>query len=463
MAKPPTVTREATSRWTLGWQGSLKDRVNVPVPVGLAARAMRWLWLRPVKTLVTVAVLVLWAWAGPWAAAALGAVLVGTGAILRSPGVAASGRVGRSYRACQARGKLRRDWPTLMAETGLVDSAGRAMKRSHIRVTPHGLAVAVLNGPAAKTAGHVGAQAQVIAGLLNVHSVRTRKLDNATTLVMINTSDPLGHTLSLDDLPRVTERTTVPIGLSEDGVPILWDLSMSTLLLGLPRSGKSSIIWLLVEGIQRWLDQPRPDLWVIDLKEGVELGSLDPGRGGIGTRYTQDPRAAEKLIHDLANEGSARLKIMAERNWKKWTPERAEVLGARKILLIDEFLALPDKVTSKNDSPLRTILFKLPAAGITVVGASQLTQVDASAVGRLRNFFQCKILLACESAGMVTAALGDEGRKDAPAHLLQLPYDAGRFYMQQEGHSGFVHGKAAFIDDEQDEHLPIARGELVDA
>lgn len=430
-------------------------------PFILGWGVLTWLALRPVKTLLGLAALWLWWAAGPWAGAGLVAAAVALGAMVGSPGMAASGRVGRAYRACQARGRLRRAWPKLAVKAGLTDGDKRPMHRGRLARTRTGFAVVLHSGAAGKTAGNVGNAAPVLAGLIaGCHSVRTRRLDAQTTLLLINYADPLGTLLHLTDLPQVVDRTRVPIGFSEDGTLILWDLSMSTLLLGLPRAGKSSIIWLAVDAIQRWRDQPRPQLWVIDLKEGVELGSLDPARGGIATRYTQDPKLAEKLIDQLAKEGLARLAVMTAHDWKKWTPERAGVLGPRKILLIDEFLALPDKVTSKNDSPLREILFKLPAAGITVIGASQLTQVDASAVGRLRNFFQCKILLACESAGMVTAALGDEGRRDAPAHLLQLPYDAGKFYMQQEGRSGFVHGKAAYIDDEVGEHLPIARGQV---
>lgn len=460
MAKPPTVTREATSTWTLAWQGRLADRITVPVPLAVSARVIAWLVRRPVKTAAVALVLATWLVAGLWAGVGLAAALALLDRILRSPGWAASGRVGRSYRTCQARGKLRRAWPDLMAKTGLVDEAAQPMRHGWFQPTATGLRCVAHNGPIAKTAEQVAAQTQVMAGLLGVHSVRSRPLDSASCMITFHTRNPFAETIRLDDLPRVVSRSAVPLGVSDEGEPLVLSLKSHLLLLGLPGSGKSSIIWVILDGIQQWDDQPRPQVDVVDLKMGVELGSLDPAAGGIATNYVEEPKLAEKMVHDTDREMLDRLKVMKANNWRNWRPEYAPVLGPRRIMIIDEFLALPNKVTQKDDSPLRRCLFMHRAAGLTVVGASQLTQVDASALGRLRNLFPTKIMLAAESAGMVTAAMGSDAQSLAPAHKLQLPWDAGRFYMAVEGRSGFSSGKAAFVDDEKGEHLPIAQGRV---
>lgn len=451
------MTREATSRWTLGWQGSLADRVNVPVWLGLLFRLAGWLWVRPVKTLVALVIGAATYAGGVWAGAGVAAVLVGAGAILSSPGVAASGRVGRAYRACQARGRLRRRWSSLMADCGLVDGNNRAMPYHRITAIPTGLAVTAGNGSVGKTPADVHAQAERIAGLLDVHSVRTRRLTAAATHITIHTINPFGKTIKLADLPRVTTRGNACIGLDDAADPVLVSMALHLLLLGETGSGKSSVIWAILDAIQHWTDQPTPQLDIIDLKEGVELGSLDPALGGIATNYTESLKQAEALIHDTAREGSRRLQLMKANDWRKWRPAYADTLGPRRILVIDEFLALPKKVVKDENSPLREVLFKMRAAGITVIGASQLSQVDAGAIGRARQLFPQKLIMSMESQGMVQAVAGGEVQ-DAPAHTLTLPGDAGRFFLKQEGRSGWTSGKAAFVDDEAGEHLPIARG-----
>lgn len=430
----------------------------MPVPVAAAVQGLRWLALRPVKTGLLLTGAALWWWAGWWATVLLAAGTIFVAIVASSPGSRRQRRLLRAYRRCQLRGRVRRSWPKLMAETGLINGDGEPMRHGRITATSTGLATTVANGSAARTADQVRDAAPVIAGMLDVHSVRARRLDSARTRLTIHQVDPLSPIIKLSELPVITTGSRVCIGLSDEGEPVVTSMSTGKLLLGLPGAGKSSIIWTLVAGVQHWTDQPVPLFHVVDLKGGVELGALSADRGGIAADFTKDPRQAERLTHDLVRDGDRRLALMEERDWRRWKPAYAEVLGPRRFLLLDEFLALPPKMTQAEKSPLRELLYRLPATGINVIGASQLTQVEPGAVGRLRNLFADKILLAMESQGMTQAAASSSS--EAPAHLLRLPQHAGRFFLVEEGRSGWVAGKAAFVDDEAGEHLPIARGEV---
>lgn len=451
-----TTPVRTVARWMLWLPGDPLKLERWPLwalPVVFVVAAVRACVYRPVK--LAVALCAVWFASAEWWLGLIPVILaVGLDRLLGSRSSAASGRRSGAYRACQARGRIRRDWAQLLLGTGAVKAGGKVPRHGWIRRTDCGLRVRVHHGQAGITVAALQEKADVLAGLIGgVHSVRLRRHNADWCTLYVNLISPLAGTIPASQLPAAPF-PYVTLGRSVEGYWLRANLINTHFkILAQSGGGKSSLLWDMIMGAEQW-DTP-PEWWIVDPKMGIELGAMDPDAGGVATRYTEDGRMAARFFDELWAEGVRRGAIAKAMGRRSWDP----ALGPVIIMVVDEFLALGAAATKKGGS-LFKILTQLRALGIVVIGCSQLPQVETGALGRIGQLFPSSIVGATGGPGMTVSALGDYAQNEAPAHLLQLPQDAGKFYMVEEGRSGYAHFKAGYLDDEHGEHLPVARGEM---
>jgi hypothetical protein len=448
-------------RWMLWLPGDPLRYEKWPGPfiaVMVCGELLHQAVLRPVR-LAVVAVAAYSTWAvSPWLGLAILVLTTGWDRLARSRSWAASGRLARSYRQCQVRGTLRKRWPKLMRDGDVVDAHHKPPPHGPIWRTDTGVKLKVKHGRVAVTADEVKSSCTKLAGLVgNVHSIRLRPVNPDYSWMYVNLVNPLAGTISAASMP-VSPFPRATLGRASEGhwyQPTL--LGLHILIIAESGGGKSSLMWDIIRSAEQW---EMPPVWyVVDKPGGIEMPALDPALGGIATEYERDMRLADKLFQKMAAEAERRNEIMRRNHWKTWKPERAEALGPLVFGIVDELLALPKKAT-REDGHLRHLLQMGRASGVQLIANTQLPQRDEQALGRLPDLFTGKFVGAMEGVGAAVSAIGQAAYDDAPAHTLHLPTDAGIFFAKEEGVSGFTKFKAGFVDDDHEEHLPIARGEL---
>jgi S-DNA-T family DNA segregation ATPase FtsK/SpoIIIE len=416
---------------------------------------------RPVK-LAVVALAVVLAGTGLWW---LGLALVAAAWALDrwigSREWAASGLWSRSYRRCQVRGQLRRGWTRYLVRAKINADGIGVPRHSWIRGTDTGLRMRVKHGAVGVDVDDVKDRIHLVTGMVGgLHSIRVRARTPDYCELHVNLVDPLAGLIPAASMP-VSPFPRVTVGKAAEGHWFRPTLSgRMVLIVGSTGAGKSSLCWDIIQGAEQW-DTP-PQWYVVDKPGGIELGAMDPTMDipGIATEYERNPKLADKLFQKLAEEAQRRNEIMRRHGWKSWKPgERADALGPLAFALVDEILQLPPKATEEG-SFLRQLLQLGRASGVQVIANTQLPQRDQGGLGRLADLFTTRLVGATAGPGMTASALGDSGVSDAPAHLLSLPEDAGIWFAQEEGRSGYTKFKAGFVDDDNDEHLPIGWGQL---
>lgn len=178
------------------------------------------------------------------------------------------------------------------------------------------------------------------------------------------------------------------------------ELSTSLLVVGESNSGKSNLVWNVLNNLNK-LDLPY-NMHVLDPKR-VELADLRNSPHLI--RYTHEISKFEAVVKDF-------------RAQMEKTFDEMESIGIRKVeisdefplnlLIIDEFLSLP-KHMKTADSDLGIVLSQGRAAGFVVIGCSQLSQIDA--VDRVRDLFPQRACLATKSSDITNAVLGPKAEE----------------------------------------------------
>jgi S-DNA-T family DNA segregation ATPase FtsK/SpoIIIE len=437
------------------------DRWGKFVWLPLLGLGLRALVLRPVKLAVVAVAVALALAVTLWLGLALVAAAWALDRWIGSRGWAASGLVARSYRRCQVRGKLRRGWTRYLVRARINADGIGVPRHGWIRSTDTGLRVRVKHGAVGVDVDDVRERIKLVTGMVGgLQSIRVRDRGPDFCELYVNLADPLAGLVPAAAMP-VSAFPRVTLGKAAEGhwyCPTL--LSRMVLIVGSTGAGKSSLCWDMVQGAEQW--EFPPQWYVVDKPGGIELGAMDPTMDvpGIAVEYERDPRLADKLFQKLAEEAQRRNEIMRRHSWKQWKPgERAAALGPLAFALIDEVLQLPERAT-KEGSHLRQLLQLGRASGVQVIANTQLPQREQGGLGRLADLFTARFVGGTAGPGMTASALGDSGVSDAPAHLLSLPRDAGIFFAQEEGVSGYTKFRAGFVDDDHGEHLPIGRGQL---
>jgi S-DNA-T family DNA segregation ATPase FtsK/SpoIIIE len=232
-------------------------------------------------------------------------------------------------------------------------------------------------------------------------------------------SDPLAVAVPWPGLPAAgtTEdgRTPsvldpIPLGLFEDGSPILLRLAYRNVLIGgIVGSGKSGVLNVILAVLVACRDLV---VWGVDLKGGMELR---PWSGCLG-RLATTPAEAVELLRDARTIRRQRAAALGDR---RWDPRRD---GPALIVLVDEFAELPEEAKRDADSIARMGR----AVMVNLLMATQRPTQDAMGNGAIRQQSDVRICLRVRERRDTDLILGQgfwaggwrADQLDAPGKLL---------------------------------------------
>lgn len=228
--------------------------------------------------------------------------------------------------------------------------------------------------------------------------------------------------------------TNVPTLLLDD---VAFIIDVSTLVIGKSSSGKSNLVWNLINGLNQSQTPWRAS--IIDQKK-VELTLLQNSLNVF--RYTDTEQDVERAINEFHQLMMTTLEEMQANQLRSVDISERWPLH---ILIIDEFLLIPPHLRSTPDTKLGQILTVGRAAGFIIWANSQLSQVDA--LDRVRDLFPQRVCMATNSAQMTTAALGPNA-EERGARCSEISR-RGQGYIFTESHGGFRRFRCPFIPDDQ--------------
>lgn len=291
-------------------------------------------------------------------------------------------------------------------------------------------------------------------------------------------ADPLAKVVTPNMLPAAPAGC-VPYGMSEEGSPVYFRLLNEhgecvftpLLIAGASRSGKSSTVWAQLLG---FIAAGVPvEVYAADPKGGMELTALEDAlnrRAGTPlfrvVEYADDPKGDGKKITAMVGRLEARMneRMAANKGRRKraHVPTKAEPF---LLLLIDELLLCDELLSKGKKGPLGRIQLAGAAAGVSVIGCTQLSRA-ADLNPQIRDLFVRRLVFRVPSKEAVETALGSgNGWPDkAPAHKLRdRTEDKGVGYaVDTEGMTSSsteaVKFRSVWIDDEATAY--IAEGEM---
>lgn len=255
-------------------------------------------------------------------------------------------------------------------------------------------------------AGHLERQRGSLASQLRVREVRVLRdpVDASLAELVVVARDVLGA----DELlawpwagrPRTSLWDLVPLGCSEDGVPVALPLVEHHLLLGgEPGAGKSVALSLLLAAAA--LD-PGVRLHLLDAKQ-VELA---PFAGSAEHFVGPDVEAAVDALEGVRAEMDARYEALLSAGRRKVA--RGDGLSLQ-VVAIDElayFLRHPDRAARVAfESVLRDLVARGRAAGVVVLAATQKPSHDLVPTS-IRDLFSYRLALRCTTNDASDTILG---------------------------------------------------------
>lgn len=220
----------------------------------------------------------------------------------------------------------------------------------------------------------------------------------------------------------------VPVAAREDGtaycMPVLY---AHTLIAGETGAGKGSVLWSVLAGIAPAIRSGLVQVWAIDPKGGMELGTGAAlfARFAYGTpveaadapdaKVEKGAKAAPAWQEDMAALLELAVQVMQARAAKlrgvsrKHTPTVAEPLV---LVVIDELAALTAYVTDaaikkRLSAALGLLLSQGRAVGVSVIGATQDARKETL---NMRDLFSRRVALRTAEADMGDLILGSGHR-----------------------------------------------------
>lgn len=260
--------------------------------------------------------------------------------------------------------------------------------------------------------------------------------------------DPLQKTVPLPDLTIPDLHAGIPMGLTETGEPWLMPLAGPAAHLfcaGLSGAGKGSVEWATVRALgpgirDRWIR-----LWVIDPKQGAELGAIEPMCAGFAGNDDEALPLLERLA-DVVDGKYERLRVTGARRLDVFTPDEPFDL-----LLIDEAASLYGGSNKKRNDAMMAVTKRLVnisrAAGVAIHVYTQNPLVESFPA---RDLFPRRFALRLGSADHVDRVLGS-GAKDGGALVWRIPEETpGVGYLVVNGNVATpLRVRATYVDDRE--------------
>jgi predicted GIY-YIG superfamily endonuclease len=358
--------------------------------------------------------------------------------------------------------RIRSGWPTGTREIGFCQP-GRGGQIPWLRrweITGTGLSAQAICGAFGWTADELAAKSAVIAaGIRRCRGVVvTQQGYPGVARVDFAFTDPLADLIPITSL-ALPERARLTCGVTERGEPAMIHNYLSTLIVGLPGSGKSNLLWTLIASM---LASGEPfELWVMDPAGGVELWELSNG-SPLVKRYAATPASMRALIRDLHDAMFARMRKMAGRE-RLHKPTKDE---PRMYLVVDEWIqvwnAAKEGDSTKTDYTrmLVTLLSLCRKAAITPIA---LTQIPfGHTIGdQVRTLFPQKVVFRVHDHMVTGAMFGPGAESVAGAAASKIPIKLpGVGYVITDTYPQPVKFRAPLITDAL--ASMIARGHLPD-
>jgi S-DNA-T family DNA segregation ATPase FtsK/SpoIIIE len=317
--------------------------------------------------------------------------------------------------------RIRNGWPTGTREIGFCQP-GRGGQIPWLRrweITGTGLSAQAICGRFGWTADELAAKSQVIAaGIKRCRGVVVTQQDYpGVARIDFAFTDPLAEIIPITALPA-PKRGRLSCGVTERGEPAMIHNYLSTLVVGLPGSGKSNLLWTLITSM---LAAGEPfELWVLDPAGGVELWELSQG-SPLVREYAAEPAAIRAQIRKLHDAMFARMRRMAGKE-RLHIPTEAE---PRMYWVVDEWIQVWAAARAGDNSKtdyvrlLLTILSLCRKAAITPIA---LTQIPfGHTIGdQVRTLFPQKVIFRVHDH-TVTGAVFGAGVEQAGMAASRIP------------------------------------------
>jgi S-DNA-T family DNA segregation ATPase FtsK/SpoIIIE len=224
-------------------------------------------------------------------------------------------------------------------------------------------------------------------------------------------------------------RTGLPIAVREDGQT--WYLRLvgsHVLLVGATGSGKSSVMWAIIDQLIPAINDRLAKLWVLDPKGGMEMaaGQQYFNKFCYGTEPAEYAQLLEQAVR-VMKARQARLRGVT----REHTPTTDEPLI---VVIVDEMAALTAWATGEArqriQNALALLLSQGRAVGVSVIGAVQDPRKDTVP---MRGLFTIRICLRVNEADEVPMVLGRNAlNRGAKCH--EIPRTSpGVGYVEIEG------------------------------
>jgi S-DNA-T family DNA segregation ATPase FtsK/SpoIIIE len=323
-------------------------------------------------------------------------------------------------------------------------TSSRSVQLVKVRATSHGTDRLLFRLPTGLVPADVATQGDAIAHATGCLSATVRPDRPGRCWLELKRRDDLVRTVPPVLASETVQLHAVPIGRREDGGP--WQLKVAgthLLVAGATGTGKSSVLWSLLQGVSRGLSSGVVQVWAVDPKGGMELR---PGRA-LFTRY-EDASSEDmcRLLEDLVDVKDTRSRHLADAGARvhQPTPESPHIIA-----VLDELATLTafaDRtVTRRIDTALGMLLTQGRACGTTVVAAVQDPVKDI--VG-WRDLFPTRVAMRLDNPLQVSMVLGDSARDDGARADEISELTPGVAYVRIDGTREIVRARAAYLDDQ---------------
>ncbi|MDA3732094.1 FtsK/SpoIIIE domain-containing protein [Niameybacter massiliensis] len=204
-----------------------------------------------------------------------------------------------------------------------------------------------------------------------------------------------------------TPKNLIPLGINLDGDVTSWDVKKDphAMIIAGTGGGKSNLLNCIIDHIIN--NSPKSKLFLIDMKNGIELGIYQNVRNVVA--YAEDLQGAKLVIAKIEEEFKARVQVMKEagyRDFSKYVNDKPNTTMKRAYIIIDEFPDLNDDEDAMDS--LIELIRKVRAVGMHILLASQRATVD-SIPSSLKNNVYCKIGMKMSDAHNSNLLIGRDG------------------------------------------------------